>query len=148
MRRLGIGRSYYNKLFRFYTNEDLPEGLRIEFFAAAVIGGASYGSEAWAYSDKLRSRIKGWAARMLSCITGRSVEDESRDPTLIAFTNVHAWKLRARVQTQSSREPTPSTPQRKAFPPSATRKRNQMLAREPRDLHSRASEFPESTFSL
>ena len=40
-RRLGIGRRYYNKLFRFYTNEDLPEDLRIEFFAAAVIGGAS-----------------------------------------------------------------------------------------------------------
>ena len=70
----------------------------------------------------------------------------------IAFTNVHAWKMRARPQTQSSCEPALNATAREASPPSATHtsKRNQMTAREPRDLHSRASEFAESVpvFSL
>ena len=80
--RLAIGRRQFNKLYRVYTNPDLPEDLRIDLFRSAAIGSGSYGCEAWFYTPEVCARINGWAAKMLSSITGRSVHEEAKDPTL------------------------------------------------------------------
>ena len=50
---MGIGRRYFNKLYRAFTNTDIPEDLRLDLFQASVIGGSSYGSAAWAFTPAI-----------------------------------------------------------------------------------------------
>ena len=93
--RLAIGRSYFNRLYRTYSNKKLDLDLRLSMFQACVIGTASYGSETWFYTKEVCAKINGWASRMLSAITERTAHEEASDPVTNVVARFESRQLKA-----------------------------------------------------
>ena len=54
----------------------------------------TYEHAAWKMTDKTCSFLRGWNGRNLFRITGRSVEEESRDPTRNLVNHVKSLRLK------------------------------------------------------
>ncbi len=46
-----------------------------------MISALLYGSKSWKMTEKVKSKLKGAASKMLATITGRTIQDEAQNPT-------------------------------------------------------------------
>ncbi len=74
--------SGYADLRRLLTASRLPKDLRLRLLNASVISTLLYGCEAGKLSAQARGKLNGTVSKMLSRITGRTIADEARKPTL------------------------------------------------------------------
>ncbi len=82
--RIAIAWSRYTHLKRILTASRLPKGLRLRLLNASVISTVLYGCESWKLTAQARRKVSGTLPKMLSRITGRTIAEEAREPTLDA----------------------------------------------------------------
>ena len=68
--------------------------LKLKLYESVTISRLLHGVGAWKLDDKAVSSLRGWNARCLSRITGRSVRDETVAPTFDIISHIIVRRLR------------------------------------------------------
>ena len=69
------------KLRHIFDSDHIPLNLKIRLYIAAVCSLLTYGMETWSLNPRTLRRLNGANSRMLSRITGKSIQDETRATT-------------------------------------------------------------------
>ena len=59
-----------------------------------MISVLTYGHEIWKLDEKVERKLKGWCARCLANITGRSIRDETVEPSFDLLSRLRSRRLR------------------------------------------------------
>ena len=79
--RVGVAQSVFGKLHELWSSQDLKLVKKLYLYRAGVVSICTHAFETWHLSDKVRRSIRGWSARCLHRISGRSITNEFRHPT-------------------------------------------------------------------
>ena len=80
-RRIGIAQTRAGKLRHVFGSKHIPMATKLRLYAAAVGSLFTYGSEAWALTEKVLRRLNGANSRLLSHFTNKSIPEEARAAT-------------------------------------------------------------------
>ena len=94
LQRMAIARTRFGELHLAWRSKKMPTSMKLRLFACAVISVLTYGSEIWRMDEKTRAKIRGWGARCLSIISGRSIRDEYLDPSFDLIARLRSRRLR------------------------------------------------------
>ena len=78
--RAGMAKTTFHKLHEFWASTALDQAMKLRLYKCAVWSKITYGNVAWKLTDKTCQFLNGWNARCLARITGRSEEEEARQP--------------------------------------------------------------------
>ncbi len=67
---------------RVLPNARLPSRLRIRLWNSSFTSTLLYGCESWKLTQAARRKLNSTASKMLSRITGRTIADEAREPSV------------------------------------------------------------------
>ncbi len=81
LQRMAIARSRFGELHEAWRSKKLPLSMKLRIFACAVVSVLTYSNEIWRMGEKTKRTLRGWCARCLSVMTGRSIRDETAEPT-------------------------------------------------------------------
>ena len=84
----------FTKLRHIWEDQVLQRKAKLKLFQSGVISVLIYSSEVWKPADKLMGTLRGWAARKLARITGRSVREECHEPTFDLVKKLRVSRLR------------------------------------------------------
>jgi hypothetical protein len=84
----------FGQLHEIWRDRKLPTSAKVRNFACAVVSVLTYGSEVWRFDSKTQATLRGWNARCLSSMTGRSFRDETVDPTFDIVSRLRSRRLR------------------------------------------------------
>ena len=91
MVRAAQAKAVYGTLRDALTSDRVPIRARLRLYQSGVLSVLTHGHESWSLTAAAASTLRGWNARCLAGMTGRSVAEECRQPTL----DLVAW-LRGR----------------------------------------------------
>jgi hypothetical protein len=94
LQRMAIARTRFGELHEAWRSKRLPLSMKLRIFACAVVSVLTYGNEIWSMGEKTRRTLRGWCARCLSVITGRSIRDETVDPSFDLVSRLRSRRLR------------------------------------------------------
>ena len=80
--RLAIARSRFGSMMSMWKDKLLPIPLKLKIYRAYIGTSACHSHEAWRFDDQARRCVNGFNAKCLSTITGRTIVEEARSPTL------------------------------------------------------------------
>ena len=80
-RRIGIAQTRAGKLRHVFGSKHIPMATKLRLYSAAVGSLFTYGSEAWALTEKVLRRLNGANSRLLSHFTGKTIPEEARAVT-------------------------------------------------------------------
>jgi hypothetical protein len=89
-----VARTRFGELHEAWHSRKLPTSLKLRIFACAVVSVLTYGNEIWRMGEKTRRTLRGWCARCLSIMTGRSIRDETVDPSFDLVSRLRSRRLR------------------------------------------------------
>jgi hypothetical protein len=84
----------FGQLWRIWDSSAFPITAKVRLFGAAVVSILLYGSEAWHLDDKLEASLRGWCAKCMVHISGRSVRDECVSPSFPSVAKVRQKRLK------------------------------------------------------
>ncbi len=64
------------------TASKVSKSLRLRPFQASVMSNVLYGCESWKMTENEKRKLSWTASKMLATITGRSIQEEARNPTI------------------------------------------------------------------
>ncbi len=66
-----------------------------------------YGCESWKMTEKVKRKLNGAASKMLAAITGRTIQEEARNPTINAVMKARdrIWELTETRSTHARAPP-------------------------------------------
>jgi len=79
--RAAQAKSVFGKLHHIWSSDKLPEKAKLKLYSAGVRSVLVHGHESWDLDEGAQRSLRGWNARCLFRITGRSVAEECRQPT-------------------------------------------------------------------
>ena len=91
--RMAMAKTVFGQLMNIWES-DLATPKKLYLYSAAVVSILVYGFESWNLSDSILSTLKGRNARCLARITGKSIPEESRDPTFKLINILKARRLK------------------------------------------------------
>ena len=94
LQRMAIARTRFGDLHLAWRSTKLPTSIKLRMFACAVISVLTYGNEIWLLTDRVRRKLRGWCARCLAVITGRSFREETVDPSFDLVSRLRSRRLR------------------------------------------------------
>ena len=94
LQRMAIARTRFGELHEAWRSKKMPTTMKLRLFACAVVSVLTYGSEIWRMDEKTRAKLRGWGARCLSSITGRSIRDETVAPSFNLVARLRSRRLR------------------------------------------------------
>ncbi len=94
LQRMAIARTRFGELHLVWRSTKLPTSMKLRMFACAVISVLTYGNEIWLLTDRVRRKLRGWCARCLAVITGRSFREETVDPSFDLVSRLRSRRLR------------------------------------------------------
>jgi hypothetical protein len=94
IQRMAIARTRFGQLHEVWRSKKLHTEAKIRIYACAVVSILSYGNEIWLFTDRVKSKLKGWNAKCLSTITGREIAEECRTPTFDLVSRLRSRRLR------------------------------------------------------
>ena len=80
--RLAVARERFNKLSNIWNSPLLSRRVKLQLYECAVCSIMSHGHESWKLDVRTMAKINGWNARCLSILSGRSVHEEARWPSV------------------------------------------------------------------
>jgi hypothetical protein len=92
--RMAIAKSRFGKLHEIWKDKKLPVFAKVRIYACAVVSVLTYGNEIWRMDAKTQASLRGWNARCLAAMTGRSYRDETVDPTFDLVSRLRSRRLR------------------------------------------------------
>jgi hypothetical protein len=92
--RMAIAKSRFGKLHEVWRDKKLPVFAKVRIYACAVVSVLTYGNEIWRLDAKTLASLRGWNARCLAAMTGRSFRDETVDPTFDLVSRLRSRRLR------------------------------------------------------
>jgi hypothetical protein len=92
--RMAIAKTRFGELHEAWHSKKLPVSMKLRIFACAVVSVLTYGNEIWRMGEKTRRTLRGWCARCLSIMTGRSIRDETVDPSFDLVSRLRSRRLR------------------------------------------------------
>ena len=93
-RRADKAKTIFGRLHEFWSSDALPTKAKLRMYQCCVWSTLTYGHIAWKLTDKTCSKIRGWNALNLAKITGRSVYEETKAPTIDVVKYLRAQRLR------------------------------------------------------
>ena len=78
--RAGMAKTTFNRLHEFWASSILDQKTKLRLYKCAVWSKLTYGNAAWKLTDTMCQFLNGWNSRCLARITGRSEEEEARQP--------------------------------------------------------------------
>ena len=94
--RAGMAKTTFNRLHEFWATSTLDQKTKLRLYKCAVWSKLTYGNVAWKLTEKICRFLNGWNSRNLARITGRSEEEEARQPTdecdLVTFVRKQRFK--------------------------------------------------------
>ena len=84
----------FGELRLLWKDKSLPLKLKLQLYHRGVISVLVYGFQAWKFTDRVVSMLKGFNARCLYKLTGRTVAQESRSPSFDLIKTLRARRLR------------------------------------------------------
>jgi hypothetical protein len=94
LQRMAIAGTRFGQLHEAWRSTKMPESMKLRIFACAVVSVLTYGSEIWRLGLKEQRKLRGWCARCLSVMTGRSIKDETVDPSFDLVSRLRSRRLR------------------------------------------------------
>ncbi len=105
-----IAWSRFINLKYILTASKVSKILRLRLFQASVISTLLYGCESRKSTEKVKRKLKSAASKMLATITGRTIQEEDRNPTINVVTKAAGQKMElAGTRPTHARAP-PGTP--------------------------------------
>ena len=92
--RMGQARSRFGELHHVWSSSQLSLGLKLRLYIAGVCSMLAHGGEAWLLCPQTVRTLRGWSARCLVIITGRSWREESVDPSVNLIGHLRSRRLR------------------------------------------------------
>jgi hypothetical protein len=92
--RMAIAKSRFGKLHEVWRDKKLPVFAKVRIYACAVVSVLTYGNEIWRLDAKTLASLRGWNARCLAAMTGRSFRDETVEPTFDLVSRLRSRRLR------------------------------------------------------
>jgi hypothetical protein len=92
--RMAIAKSRFGTLHEVWRDKKLPTSAKVRIYACAVVSVLTYGNEIWRMDAKTQASLRGWNARCLAAMTGRSFRDETVDPTFDLLSRLRSRRLR------------------------------------------------------
>ena len=92
--RANKARGRFNDLYRIWKDDRLPQSLKIKLYRAGVCSMLCHGYQSWLLDLKNKAFLRNWNAKCLAAITGRSVYDETREPTFNLIDHLRARRIR------------------------------------------------------
>ncbi len=80
--RVTIAWARFRDLRRVLTDARLPSRLRIRLWNSSITSALMYGCESRKLTQAVRRKLNSNASKMLSRITGRTIADEARQPSV------------------------------------------------------------------
>ena len=71
----------FGQLWQIWGSSVFPLSAKVKLFGAAVVSVLVYGSEVWVMDEALTASLKGWCAKCMVRVTGRTHKEECTDPT-------------------------------------------------------------------
>ena len=79
--RMGEAKARFGKLRNIWDSGVFLISAKLRLFEAAVVSVLVYGCEAWTMDEALVASLRGWCAKCVTHVTGRSIREECRSPT-------------------------------------------------------------------
>jgi hypothetical protein len=92
--RMAIAKSRFGTLHEVWRDKKLPVFAKVRIYACAVVSVLTYGNEIWRLDAKTLASLRGWNARCLAAMTGRSFRDETVTPTFDLVSRLRSRRLR------------------------------------------------------
>ena len=92
--RMAAAWTAFGSMHHIWRCKELQLKLKLQLYLAVVTTVMAHGHEAWPMTAALCSKVKGWNAKGLSIITGRSIVDECREPTYDLVAHLRSRRLR------------------------------------------------------
>ena len=92
--RTVIARSKFKELLSVWLDDILPLDLKLQLYKSFVTSTLCHGYEAWKFNTKNKATLRNWNAKCLSVMTGRSIHDETKDPTFDLIAHLRARRLK------------------------------------------------------
>ena len=87
-------RSRFGELHHVWGSKQLPLTLKINLYMAGVCSMLTHGSEAWLLTPSVVRSLRGWNARCLVIITGRSCREETVQPSFNLVGHIRSRRVR------------------------------------------------------
>ena len=92
--RMAIASSRFSECRKVWKSAAVNMKAKLRLFDSGVVSVLAYACEVWMMDADLQRSLRGWCARLVSQITGRSIRDECVDPSFPLIERVRARRLR------------------------------------------------------
>lgn len=91
---MGKAGTRFGQMCKLWGKAQLPLRVRLGLFEAGVVSLLVYGMEAWLLTEKTMASLRGWCARCVTHITGRTIREECVQPTFDLVGRLRARRLK------------------------------------------------------
>ena len=84
----------FGRLHEFWSCSTLPMKAKLRMYQCCVWSTVTYGNVAWKLTKKTCSTLRNWNAKNLAIITGKTVYDETKEPTMDLIRYLRALRLK------------------------------------------------------
>jgi hypothetical protein len=92
--RMAIANVRFGEGRKVWKSPQISMQYKLRMFQCGVVSVLEYGCEVWMMTSSVQATLRGWCAKMVSKISGRSIRDECVDPTYDIISKVRARRLR------------------------------------------------------
>lgn len=89
-----IASSRFSECRKVWKSSAVNLKAKLRLFDSGVVSVLIYACEVWMLDSGLQRSLRGWCARLVSRLTGRSIREECVDPTFPLVERVRARRLR------------------------------------------------------
>lgn len=92
--RMAMAKKQFGAFYWIWQADEVSLKQKLRLYSAGVLSILAFGHESWDLDRETRASLKGWNARCMSRITGRSVAEENRHPTYDLVGKLAARRLK------------------------------------------------------
>ena len=92
--RMGIASTRFSECKKVWKSKVISQRDKMRLFDGGVVSMLVYGCEIWMLDESTQASLRGWCARRMAKITGKSIREECIDPTYPLIAKARAKRLR------------------------------------------------------
>ena len=92
--RMAIANVRFTEGRKVWKSSKVSMQHKLRMFQSGVVSVIEYGCEVWMMTSSVQATLRGWCAKLVSKISGRSIREECVDPKYDIISKVRARRLR------------------------------------------------------